>query len=93
MEVNPHPEMAVAGSGAIATGLAALASAGSERVWLLARSEQSAEKARDELESTCPRVDGGDFNRVRVTTGWHHPTRAASIPAATPTIQATEEKP
>ncbi len=68
MEVNPHPEMAVAGSGAIATGLAALASAGSERVWLLARSERSAERARDELQSACPRVDGGDFNRIRVTT-------------------------
>jgi 3-hydroxybutyryl-CoA dehydrogenase len=68
MEVNPHPEIAVAGSGAIATGLAALASAGSERVWLLARSESSAERARDELESACPRVDGGDFSRVKVTT-------------------------
>lgn len=68
MEANPHPEMAVAGSGAIATGLAALASAGSERVWLLARSEESAERARAELSAACPRVDGGDAGRIRVTT-------------------------
>ncbi len=68
MEANPHREFAVAGSGAIATGLAALASAGSDRVFLLARSEQSAERARGDLRSACPRVDGGDFSRVHVTT-------------------------
>jgi len=68
MEANPHQELAVAGSGAIAIGLAALASAGSGRVWLLARSEGSAERARSELSSACPRVDGGDAGRVRVTT-------------------------
>ena len=68
MEANPHREMAVAGSGAIATGLAALASAGSERVWLLARSAKSAERVSAELDRACPRVDGGDASRVRVTT-------------------------
>ena len=68
MEVNPHQELAVAGSGAIAIGLAALASAGSERVWLLARSEESAERARGALNKACPRVDGGDAGRIRVTT-------------------------
>ncbi|MEX1219504.1 MAG: 3-hydroxyacyl-CoA dehydrogenase NAD-binding domain-containing protein [Solirubrobacterales bacterium] len=68
MEPNPHEELAVAGSGAIAIGLAALASSGSERVWLLTRSDKSAERARGALESACPRVDGGDAGRIRVTT-------------------------
>ena len=69
MEANPHREMAVAGSGAIATGLAALASAGSERVWLLARSAKSAERVSAELDRACPRVDGGDADRDRRGAG------------------------
>lgn len=60
--------MAVAGTGAIAIGLAALASAGSERVRVLARSEESAEKARTKLGKACSRVDGGDISRIEVTT-------------------------
>ena len=87
MEVNPHPELAVAGSGAIATGLAALASAGCERVWLLARSEESAERARGALSSTCPRVDGGDAGRVRVTTD------ATELAGASLAVEAIVEDP
>lgn len=65
---NPYPELAVAGSGAIATGLAALASSNSERVLLLARSEPSAERAREALERACRRVDDGHPGRVEVVT-------------------------
>jgi 3-hydroxybutyryl-CoA dehydrogenase len=65
---NPYPELAVAGSGAIAVGLAALASSNSERVLLLARSEPSAERAREALERACRRVDDGHPGRVEVVT-------------------------
>lgn len=87
MEANPHRELAVAGSGAIATGLAALASAGSERVWLLARSEESAARVRTELSSACPRVDGGDAGRVRVTTD------AADLAGCSLAVEAIVEDP
>ncbi len=87
MEPNPHREMAVAGSGAIATGLTALASAGCDRVWLLARSESSAERVRGELNTACPRVDGGDAGRVRVTTD------AADLANATLAVEAIVEDP
>lgn len=87
MELNPHQEIAVAGSGAIATGLAALASARSERVWLLARSEGSAERARAELNKACPRVDGGDAGRIRVTT------EASDLAGASLAVEAIVEDP
>jgi 3-hydroxybutyryl-CoA dehydrogenase len=87
MEANPHQELAVAGSGAIAIGLAALASAGSERVWLLARSEESAERARGQLNKACPRVDGGDAGRIRVTTD------ASDLSGASMAVEAIVEDP
>jgi len=65
---NPYPELAVAGSGAIAVGLAALASANSELVRMLARSDASADRAREALARTCPRVDGGNAARVEIVT-------------------------
>ncbi|MDQ2700075.1 MAG: 3-hydroxyacyl-CoA dehydrogenase NAD-binding domain-containing protein [Actinomycetota bacterium] len=68
MSNNPYPVLAVAGSGAIATGLAALASATSEQVWLLARSDASAERAATAIEKACSRIDGADSARVRATT-------------------------
>lgn len=77
----------MAGSGAIAIGLAALASAGSERVWLLARSEGSAERARSELSSACPRVDGGDAGRIRVTT------KVSDLAGASLAVEAIVEEP
>ena len=87
MEVNPHEELAVAGSGAIAIGLAALASAGSDRVWLLARSDESAERARGALNKACPRVDGGDAGRIRVTT------EASDLAGASLAVEAIVEDP
>lgn len=87
MEVNPHREMAVAGTGAIAIGLAALASAGSDRVWLLARSDESAERAATELNRACPRVDGGDAGRTAITT------EVADLAGASLAVEAIIEDP
>lgn len=52
MRRNPYSSIAIAGNGAIATGLAALSSRESE-VWLLTRSEASAERAVATLKKTC----------------------------------------
>lgn len=82
---NPYPELAVAGSGAIAIGLAALASSNSERVLLLARSEASADRAREELDRACPRVDGGHAGRVEVATD------AATLSGAGMVVEAIVE--
>jgi 3-hydroxybutyryl-CoA dehydrogenase len=58
---------AVAGSGAIALGLAAsVTTLGPVR--LLARSDSSAWNAEEELERLCGKVEGGDASRVRLTT-------------------------
>lgn len=56
----------MAGSGAIATGLATLASRESD-VKLLVRSESSAKRAQDALDRSCPRVEGSDRARITVT--------------------------
>jgi 3-hydroxybutyryl-CoA dehydrogenase len=58
---------AIAGSGTIATGLAACASVASRTV-LLARSDASAWKAEEQAHSLCAKVDGGDAKRIKVTT-------------------------
>jgi 3-hydroxybutyryl-CoA dehydrogenase len=58
---------AIAGSGAIATGLAASASIVS-RVLLLARSDASAWKAEEQAHALCAKLDGADAKRVKVTT-------------------------
>jgi 3-hydroxybutyryl-CoA dehydrogenase len=58
---------AIAGSGTIATGLAACASVASKTV-LLARSDASAWKAEEQAHSLCAKVDGGDAKRIKVTT-------------------------
>jgi 3-hydroxybutyryl-CoA dehydrogenase len=57
----------IAGSGTIATGLAACASVASKTL-LLARSDASAWKAEEQAHSLCAKVDGGDAKRVKVTT-------------------------
>lgn len=58
---------AVAGSGAIALGLAAsITTLGPVRV--LARSDASAWNAEEQLERLCAKVDGADPTRARVTT-------------------------
>jgi 3-hydroxybutyryl-CoA dehydrogenase len=58
---------AVAGSGTIACGLAACASALGE-VRLLARSDASAWRAEESAQSLARKVEGGEAGRVRVTT-------------------------
>ena len=64
-ETYEHP--AIAGSGAIACGLAACASVAS-RVILLARSDASAWRAEEQAHALCAKVDGADPKRVKVTT-------------------------
>jgi 3-hydroxybutyryl-CoA dehydrogenase len=57
----------IAGSGTIATGLAACASVASQTL-LLARSDASAWKAEEQAHSLCAKVDGADPKRIKVTT-------------------------
>ena len=57
----------MAGSGTIACGLAAAASARSKAL-LLARSDQSAWKAEEKAHSLCAKVEDGDPSRIKVTT-------------------------
>jgi 3-hydroxybutyryl-CoA dehydrogenase len=57
----------IAGSGAIACGLAACASVAS-KILLLARSDASAWKAEEQAHSLCAKVDGADAKRIKVTT-------------------------
>ena len=58
---------AIAGSGTIATGLAACATIAS-KVLLLARSDASAWRAEEQAHSLCAKLEGGDAKRVKVTT-------------------------
>jgi 3-hydroxybutyryl-CoA dehydrogenase len=58
---------AIAGSGTIATGLAACASVAS-KVLLLARSDASAWRAEEQAHSLSGKVDGADSKRIKVTT-------------------------
>ncbi len=60
-----HP--AIAGSGTIATGLAATATA-TGRTILLARSDASAWRAEEKATAACAKIDGADADRLRVTT-------------------------
>jgi 3-hydroxybutyryl-CoA dehydrogenase len=57
----------IAGSGAIACGLAACASVAS-RTLLLARSDASAWRAEEQAHSLCTKVEGADPKRIKVTT-------------------------
>jgi 3-hydroxybutyryl-CoA dehydrogenase len=58
---------AIAGSGTIATGLAACASVATQ-VLLLARSDASAWRAEEQAHSLSAKVDGADAKRIKVTT-------------------------
>src|SRR5687768_11090040 len=64
---DSYERPAVAGSGAIACGLAACASALGE-VRLLARSDASARRAERDAREAAAKLDGGDPGRVVVTT-------------------------
>ncbi|HEV2821213.1 MAG TPA: 3-hydroxyacyl-CoA dehydrogenase NAD-binding domain-containing protein, partial [Solirubrobacteraceae bacterium] len=59
--------IAIAGSGAIACGLATTASPKGE-VLLLARSDPSADRARTSVEKLCGRLEGASADNVTVTT-------------------------
>jgi 3-hydroxybutyryl-CoA dehydrogenase len=58
---------AIAGSGTIATGLAASASLASQ-VLLLARSDASAWRAEEQAQKAASKLDGADGGRIKVTT-------------------------
>ncbi len=64
---NGYLSPAVAGSGAIAAGLAAAATTLGE-VRLLARSDESAWRAEEQVEKLCGKLEGGDSSRLKVTT-------------------------
>jgi 3-hydroxybutyryl-CoA dehydrogenase len=57
----------IAGSGAIATGLAAVATTTADTI-LLARSEASAWRAEEKVVAACAKIDGAEPSRLRVTT-------------------------
>jgi 3-hydroxybutyryl-CoA dehydrogenase len=57
----------VAGSGAIATGLAAVATTTADTI-LLARSEASAWRAEEKVVAACAKIEGAEASRLRVTT-------------------------
>jgi 3-hydroxybutyryl-CoA dehydrogenase len=66
-ESQGYERPGIAGSGAIACGVAATASAlGDVRLW--ARSDQSAWRAEERAESECKKVEGAAPGRIRVTT-------------------------
>ncbi|MGE5408795.1 MAG: 3-hydroxyacyl-CoA dehydrogenase family protein [Syntrophothermus sp.] len=57
----------IAGSGAIATGLAAVSTTTAETI-LLARSEASAWRAEEKVVALCAKIEGAEPSRLRVTT-------------------------
>src|SRR3954447_436170 len=57
----------IAGSGAIATGLAAVSTTTADTI-LLARSEASAWRAEEKVVAACAKIEGGEPSRLRVTT-------------------------
>ena len=66
-ESEGYERPGIAGSGAIACGVAAIASAlGEVRLW--ARGDQSAWRAEERAEAECAKVEGASPRRVRVTT-------------------------
>jgi len=57
----------IAGSGAIATGLAAVSTTTADTI-LLARSEASAWRAEEKAVAACAKIEGAEPSRLRVTT-------------------------
>jgi 3-hydroxybutyryl-CoA dehydrogenase len=57
----------IAGSGAIATGLAAVSTTTGDTI-LLARSEASAWRAEERIVAACAKIEGAEPSRLRVTT-------------------------
>ena len=67
MTEHGYGNPAIAGSGAIACGLAAIATTTGPAT-LLARSDASAWRAEEQTTSLCQKVDDADASRLRVTT-------------------------
>ena len=67
MTATPYEFVAIAGSGTIATGLAAVASTSSGRVVMLVRSEESANRALAAVEKASRRIPGANPSRVTTT--------------------------
>ncbi|HMT05262.1 MAG TPA: 3-hydroxyacyl-CoA dehydrogenase family protein [Solirubrobacterales bacterium] len=67
MSATPYKSVAIAGSGTIATGLAAVATVPSSEVKLLVRSEESAAKALAAVEKASRRIAGAAPERVSTT--------------------------
>jgi 3-hydroxybutyryl-CoA dehydrogenase len=65
-DAQGYQRPAIAGSGAIACGLAAAASVAGEIV-LVARSDGSAERAEQDVRAAAERLDGADSGRVTVS--------------------------
>ncbi len=67
MTATPYQFVAIAGSGTIATGLAAVASRSSSEVVLLVRSAESGERALAAVEKASRRIAGAEPSRVTTT--------------------------
>jgi 3-hydroxybutyryl-CoA dehydrogenase len=85
-EIEAYERPGIAGSGVIACGLAACASALSE-VHLLARSDASAWRAEEQAQATAAKLDGGNPDQVRVTT------EAADLGGCDLVVEAIVEEP
>ncbi len=66
-EKQGYDSPGIAGSGAIATGLAAVSTTTAETI-LLARSEASAWRAEEKVVAACAKIEGAEPSRLRVTT-------------------------
>src|ERR1700712_835289 len=77
-------KLGIAGSGTIATGLAAVASINGEAI-LWARSDASAQRAQAAIEKAASRLEGADASRVTVTTD------QSALGAATYLVEAVSE--
>jgi 3-hydroxybutyryl-CoA dehydrogenase len=64
---NGYEAPGVAGSGQIATGLAAVSTTTADTI-LLARSEASAWRAEEKVVAACAKIEGAEPSRLRVTT-------------------------
>ena len=64
---NGYENPGIAGSGAIATGLAAASTTTADTI-LLARSEASAWRAEEKVVAACAKIEGAEPSRLRVTT-------------------------
>src|SRR5215203_2696804 len=68
----------IAGSGAIATGLAAVSTTTADTI-LLARSEASAWRAEEKVVAACAKIEGAEPSRLRVTTDPNLATTTSSL--------------